>query len=1276
MFSLAFLGILVFTPKVGNAALTNPAPVVMGSIYGRLQAQNYDLGRRDTVSGAITERSWRPENQKNRKVLYINPKTDYRLLVVAFVNTGACTGSSPTRVCQLEFRMSSNNGRTWSQALTGATTSLPIMGNKFEYTLYPDPNGKDFWVSYTYAFQNPYTSGKIARLIWEEGSLMWSISTQKDPASNFDPGTCDVPSSSFSSVGVGVQILADGSRRIWGLVSCGTGNRNYFVVYTTESNFENVGWSGSWTNSFNYGFTTPLLFSSSNTRGSEPRALFFPVGNKKNPAIIYSKPAKVVFKIEQICGVYTTTCVSGDGQPLNLRVLKSQYDTVWQSTSGPTIALANFAGMEVYYFEQDPCAANDNEVCHGFRAGDLEVASAQYQFDFTVGSGATGDLTGRMVVAYEGGKTYNNVEKETPEPYDKKIRAQACSISIATDLAQTSSVDCAGGEEWSLGNNNYYSPSVGFFGQHANGQPKAWVAARNTNNNQLTIFEELNPPSLGWGWNPASDQTVSVFAQTPSIANFVPYDALDPFVINSGLPPIMWSQIGSQRVSFSANLGGTSIGPSEAANPVMGWGWSSNFGWLSLNCGNNTDCTDSTYGAGIGFVNNTVPAATAVAPNGYRFGGYAWSSNAGWLSFERKESVTAANPHGNPPGNAYHNSILSDGTVALAKYDPSTQKVYGWGRFLNLCDLDSGTGRCTNDDEGWIRLRGYFKVDTNPSGTLTVACNQCSSLTLSSADIVNFGSDGATGIAMLDSEYVKYTRQGSNGLALDPGFVGSYPAGSIITNVTSQEYGVEAFWSGSFYELYGWGWSDSYGWIQFRPLIFLGYAWLETLFGNVYSVEDIMLPKPEKKSGEAIMCDYDGDGTFDDECAVSTYRIEASGNITPFTLPGSGYTTGLPTSHFFGSATGSKPKIEYPSSQSVIYRNVLGKLDLAGLIGFVSNPIGLQYLSGTTPKIVNTGQNRFGNSLFETSAKTGEEPTGLTTTGTWTSSLLQGLKFSTTQDAQWATHVPPLQKLDSQVIHISGDFTVDGGNGKYVTRDVGAGTLTVNGGDFPTPSAQYVQGGTTYDRPNCAGCALVIDPGTANEEYVSYTGYDSATKRFSGVQSLTSVKSHDTESTVRFAWRLPFTTGETSAQTTTIVVDGNLKINYNIISSEPNSPSKIRDVPTIAFVVKGDVEIEPTVNQLIGAFIVMGKEDGTGGAFKTGNDLAYCPTGTGGSQKCIPLLVEGLILARSFVLERYGSKDLTLPGEKIIYDQRLYLNPPPGLADVSKALPNPTRTQP
>ena len=104
--------------------------------------------------------------------------------------------------------------------------------------------------------------------------------------------------------------------------------------------------------------------------------------------------------------------------------------------------------------------------------------------------------------------------------------------------------------------------------------------------------------------------------------------------------------------------------------------------------------------------------------------------------------------------------------------------------------------------------------------------------------------------------------------------------------------------------------------------------------------------------------------------------------------------------------------------------------------------------------------------------------------------------------------------------------------------------------------------------------------------------------------------------------------------------NGNLTIKDNIYIDETNGVGNvISELPSVAFVVNGDLVIDPTVTHLNGIFYVLGE-------FATG-------------QSDQPLTIDGAVAAESFNLERdlFNSDD---PDELFIYDPRLFINPPPG----------------
>ena len=131
----------------------------------------------------------------------------------------------------------------------------------------------------------------------------------------------------------------------------------------------------------------------------------------------------------------------------------------------------------------------------------------------------------------------------------------------------------------------------------------------------------------------------------------------------------------------------------------------------------------------------------------------------------------------------------------------------------------------------------------------------------------------------------------------------------------------------------------------------------------------------------------------------------------------------------------------------------------------------------------------------------------------------------------------------------------------------------------------------------------------------------------------------------------------------TVVVDGDLRINSNMYYEANPVSGKIGNLASIAWIVKGDLIIDPGVTNLVGNFIVLGKDDvacPTAGCgwFLTGDD-------SGGNQQ---LVLRGLVMAKTFSLQRYY-KTGGEPAEKFIYDGRVLVNTPPGLEDFAKGLP-------
>jgi cysteine-rich repeat protein len=139
----------------------------------------------------------------------------------------------------------------------------------------------------------------------------------------------------------------------------------------------------------------------------------------------------------------------------------------------------------------------------------------------------------------------------------------------------------------------------------------------------------------------------------------------------------------------------------------------------------------------------------------------------------------------------------------------------------------------------------------------------------------------------------------------------------------------------------------------------------------------------------------------------------------------------------------------------------------------------------------------------------------------------------------------------------------------------------------------------------------------------------------------------------------------------TIFIDGNLTIKMNIEYDNSDALEKFRNLASVAWIIKGDLKIDPGVTRLAGDFIVLGQGD----SCQEENEVANC----GQIYSCYPpgdcsdrLVFSGLVMARKYYFDReyFDPNETPLQGsEVIIYDGRLLANTPPGLGDFAKALP-------
>lgn len=114
------------------------------------------------------------------------------------------------------------------------------------------------------------------------------------------------------------------------------------------------------------------------------------------------------------------------------------------------------------------------------------------------------------------------------------------------------------------------------------------------------------------------------------------------------------------------------------AGNLSGYAWSSNIGWISMNCENHAGCSVSDYGVNV-------------TPSGL-MEGYAWSPNVGWLSFNQSDLG------GCPSG------------TCEARFTRGNGQVSGWVRscavFASGCSGGLKPVSQRGNWEGWIHLRG------------------------------------------------------------------------------------------------------------------------------------------------------------------------------------------------------------------------------------------------------------------------------------------------------------------------------------------------------------------------------------------------------------------------------------------------------------------------------------------------------------------------------------------------------------------------------------------
>lgn len=134
-----------------------------------------------------------------------------------------------------------------------------------------------------------------------------------------------------------------------------------------------------------------------------------------------------------------------------------------------------------------------------------------------------------------------------------------------------------------------------------------------------------------------------------------------------------------------------------------------------------------------------------------------------------------------------------------------------------------------------------------------------------------------------------------------------------------------------------------------------------------------------------------------------------------------------------------------------------------------------------------------------------------------------------------------------------------------------------------------------------------------------------------------------------------------------MVVNGDLAITGNITYGASVNIGHLKQIPSLVWIVKGDVTIAPAVTRVAGTFILLGDGGSDCPAISTTHAPDGCgrfSTGDSGTQ----LVINGSVLARQFNFQRTHSTS-GAPSEQFQPDGRLQANPASGLSDFSRSVP-------
>ena len=136
---------------------------------------------------------------------------------------------------------------------------------------------------------------------------------------------------------------------------------------------------------------------------------------------------------------------------------------------------------------------------------------------------------------------------------------------------------------------------------------------------------------------------------------------------------------------FFTFKGSANLAFGDENNNVNGWAWSSNIGWIKLNC--DTNCAPSDFGVKI----------EKEGDYALNLSGDAWSPRVGWISFNETGAP-------NYSFNSHCSNTCNSSNQCTACLNPDDGKIYGWAKILSM------------GDKGWIKMEGNVSPSASRLG--------------------------------------------------------------------------------------------------------------------------------------------------------------------------------------------------------------------------------------------------------------------------------------------------------------------------------------------------------------------------------------------------------------------------------------------------------------------------------------------------------------------------------------------------------------------------------